>query len=266
MTDVIISREGRNISRFGTGPNRAVTGGRISGAPFFEDDFVGTQKNNAGGFVWSGTGSTVTVQSFDGHNALRFRYGPDAPLGQSSAEQRFNMGRNITELWIEYYLWVPANYAHRYQEGQAANNKFIRFWGNSYDASNKVGASSLIASPSYVRYEATNKAWGGSGTGFLDGGSPTEAAYGTAGMLDAWTQVRMRFSIVSALDADDAEFDLWFDGVKLASQSGMPQQYTDGQNYWNNGYLMGWANSGYAAETDFYIRNIKFYDTDPGWT
>ena len=28
---------------------------------------------------------------------------------------------------------------------------------------------------------------------------------------------------------------------------------------------MGYSNSGFAAETVFYIDDVKFYDTDPGW-
>jgi hypothetical protein len=32
-----------------------------------------------------------------------------------------------------------------------------------------------------------------------------------------------------------------------------------------NGYLLGWANSGFAQETVFYVDNVKFYQTSPGW-
>jgi hypothetical protein len=247
-----------------------IAGGTIDppapGDPFFEDDFVGTVRNDSGGFTWSSTSSRTTVQSFDGHNALRFRFGPDADLGDSQAQQGFNMGRNLTELWIQYYLWVPSNYVHRAQSSGGVNNKFLRLWGDDYNATNKVGASLFRESPSYLRYEATNNAWGAGVGEVVGSGSPNKATFGAAPMLGVWTKVQLRYKIVSALDADDAEFDVWFDDVKVIEQTAIPQQYTTGQNYWNNGYLMGWANSGYLAETDFYIRNIKFYDTDPGWT
>lgn len=77
MTDVIISREGRNISRFGTGPNRVVTVGAGSGdlTPEFFSDWAGaalgsatTSKNDGGKWtvVGGSNGTGVEVVAVTG--------------------------------------------------------------------------------------------------------------------------------------------------------------------------------------------------------
>ena len=84
-----------------------------SGDPFFEDDFAGGVRNNDNGFTWGSGGTRVTVQSFDGFNCLRFRFGPNASGADSTAEQRFNMGRDLSELGLEYYIHIPSTFALR---------------------------------------------------------------------------------------------------------------------------------------------------------
>ncbi len=241
------------------------------GDPFFSDDFAGTQRNPADGFTYSTTGSRVSVVSFGGFNAMRFRYGPDATGADSSAEQRFTMGRDLTELWVEYDLYVPSNFVHRTQASGGTNNKFFRVWGDVYASANKVGAStrydaSFSPDNSGLGFEYNYKTWpdGTLGEG-PDGFTSGLVEFGDA-MKGTWTNVRMHYRMVSATDADDALMELWLGGTKVLTFDNVPQKYDTAKPYWNNGYLMGWANSGYLAETDFHLKALKFYDTDPGWT
>lgn len=237
-------------------------------SPFFTDDFTGTQFNNANGFTWSGTNNTAVV-SFDGYDAIRFRYGPDAPGEDTNSEQRFNLGRNITELWLEYYLHIPSNYVHR--NDSPSNNKFFRVWGDDYASANKLGMSTQYDTDfppdnSGLGFEYNYKAWADGTLGFgPDGFRSTRAEYGDA-LKGTWTQVRMHYRMVSATDADDALMELWFNGVKQITFANVPQKYDVAKPYWNQGYLMGWSNSGFLNETDFHIRNVKFYNSNPGWT
>jgi hypothetical protein len=234
------------------------------GDPFFFDDFAGGQKNSADGFTWSTTTDRVSVVTFDGLNCLRFRFGPDADGDDSSAQQNFSMGRNLSELWLQYSIWVPTNYAHRSQSG-VTNNKFFRLWGDSYGSRNKVGLSSFRASPSDLRFEANRPEWGTSGVGVISG--VATPAYGD--VTGEWVQVRMHHKMVTAAE-NDGVIELWFDGVKVMDTTNLPISYVSGQAYWNTGYFFGWANSGFTEETDFHIKGgvdgPKFYDTDPGWT
>lgn len=253
-----------------------VAGGAVTppagGDPFFTDTFAGTQKNDSGGFTWNATTSRVSVVSWEGVNALRFRYGPDADLGDSSAEQRFNMGRNLTEVWIEYYLWVPSNYVNRAQTG-GINNKLMRLWGDAYASANKVGMSTYVNAAytpdsAVIRFEYNYK---GYADGTLSAGPvfSTGVAFG-GDMKGAWTRIRQHYLMVSGTDADDALMELWIGATKVVTFANVPQKYDTAKPYWNNGYFFGWANTGFLDETDFYIKGgadgPKFYDADPGWT
>lgn len=35
--------------------------------------------------------------------------------------------------------------------------------------------------------------------------------------------------------------------------------------YWDAGFLMGYSNSGYDEQTDFFIDDLKMFANDPGW-
>jgi hypothetical protein len=144
VTGSFVSTNAATVSVTATVLGQAVTGGATvvvgggdpappdPGDPFFSDDFAGAQRNNANGFTWSSAGGRVTVVTFDGGNCLRFRYGPDASGSDSSAEQRFNMGQDLSEVWIEYNLHIPSNFALR--NDSPANNKFLSLWPTNYSS------------------------------------------------------------------------------------------------------------------------------------
>lgn len=245
------------------------------GDPFFEDDFAGGVRNNANGFTWNATGARVSVQlapDASGDYALRFRFGPDADGADSTAEQRFNMGRNLSEVWIEYYLWVPANYVHRAQ-ASSTNNKFFRLWGDSYTAANKIGASMFRD----TAYSSDSEILGERNANFAPGTMAAQQSpsieFGGADMLDTWTRVRLHCRYTDEL-TENGLINIEFHnagGTRTLTfeNSTLDQYYLASAPYWNNGYFFGWANSGYTDETDFYIRGgtngVKFYDTDPSW-
>ncbi len=237
------------------------------GTPFFEEDFTGTTLNNANGFVWGSltTGRTAVV-SFDGYNAMRFRYGADASGSDSSAEMRFAIGQQLDEVWIEYYLHVPSNYQHR-NDTSTDNNKFFRLWGYDYNRTNKVGAtlypvagsgatddSSLLYADYFNRPNTSLGSYG-----------PTADFGDTAGMLNTWTRVRMHYRLTSADNAADGVFKVWLGTTKVIDNTTINATYDATYPYWDNGYFFGWSNSGFLAQTDFHVRNVKFYNTDPSW-
>lgn len=236
------------------------------GDPFFTENFTGLAFNNANGFVWGSTNRTSVV-NFDGHNCLRFRFPADSEGTTPIAEQRFNMGREVSEIWIEFYIHLPSNYIHRL--GSPSNNKFLRLWGNSYNSRSKVGASTIVnggGATSNYGHEWTRV--GSSGMGF-NGSSQPKVDYGdAAAMINTWTRVRMHFRHESAPSANDALFETKFGNNAALSQSGGQDNATvyGPTPFWNQGYLLGWANSGYVEETIIHIRDIAFYDTNPGWT
>lgn len=277
-TTVTVSATVRGVAVTGTAT--VVVGGAVvpptPGDPFFADSFAGPGFNNADGFVWGSANGSVTPVSFDGHNCIRFRYGPNAAGVTDTAEKRFNMGRQLAAVWIEFYLHLPSNYLHRYR----GNNKFIRLWGDSYGSLSKVGASTYEvtgmvsgeSSPSsrfyteHVLYTTTGIGLGGSYNPGPDGFG-ANADPGT--MLNRWTRVRMYFKaptqIGSATQSADSHVTVWFDDSKVVDFNTYKSNLDPDDNYYQNGYLLGWANSGFTDETDLHLRDIKFYDADPGW-
>lgn len=275
-----------------TGNATVVVGGGdpVGEGLFFSDDFAGGVKTNDNGFTWNSTGSRVTVQlapDASGDYALRFRYGPDADLADSNAEQRFNLGQDLSELWVQYELWVPSNWTYRSQSSGGTNNKFLQMWNTVYGSGSgtwqfsfeylRVSASEASIRPmSSTQYDLSitsnpigvrpgpSGSWSNPNLEdpFIGGTGPLT--------LGAWHQIRVHYKAASAGAATDGLCEMWIDGVLFATATGTFRNYDDvGDPVMRNGYFMGWANSGFADETDFYIRGgtngPKFYNADPGW-
>ncbi len=236
-----------------------------------DDSSALTVRATSAGVSWDTSDPDVTVQAAPAGRtgfAMRFRNGPDAPGEDSNAEQRFTLPVDVDEFWIEYYLHAPSNYVHR--NDSPSNNKGMRLWGDDYGATNKVGFStwynSGYANNSSVRIDRTTDTGVGpsSPSGFPGQTSPT-AAYGI--VLNDWVRVRIYYKMESATNANDQLTKIWFDDVLALEWQNQHQVYDTVRPYWNQGYLMGAANSGYLAITDFYINGVKMWWTnDPEWT
>lgn len=248
-------------------------------SPFFADDFAGTQFNNANGFTW-GTPNDTSVVTFDGFNAIRFRYGPDAPAEDSSAEQRFDLGINCPELWLEYDIHIPANFTHRNDSPQ--NNKFALFWrtiysdvtngtwrlGFEYTTNSGATPNSLMRAYS-SRWDLNSQTDSGPNYSPTGQGDTFISASGPL-IINEWNQVRIHLKAATDQTSSDGAQQMWINGVLVLSiTNGRFWNYPTGTDpvdcYLRNGYFMGWANSGFLAETDFHIKAVKFYNTNPMW-
>ena len=239
--------------------------------PLFWDDFdSGSLKRGR----WEKPGVNVSVEStrpHSGTHSLRFRYrGKPDICADATAEQRFTLPQ-LKEVWIEYWFYVPTNFAHRRPAGcrsNAANQKLIRVWGpsqNGYGKNNpKAGASfdpikSRPDSYVYLQWgDANNTIKAGQERGSVWGDAFTDAVRGR------WLRLRWHFRLASGPEASDGAVRLWVDDVLKVNLADKPFFGTNG-NWFSTGYLMGWANSSYGETTDFYIDDFKIYDRDPGW-
>jgi hypothetical protein len=249
------------------------------GDPFYTQGTTeATARANADGFTWStGNARTSVAEVPAGRSGwgLQFRYGPDADGADSSAEQRFNMGRDLAAVWIEYSLYVPANFAHRSQ-ASSTNNKFLMIWNTTYGS----GSGTWQAGYEYTRSTATasnvrimsslesgtNSLFVTDRASFADNG---KAFIGTGRPLvpGSWHTIRLQFQRSSASEASDGVMRVWIDGTLFAESFGKFRNNADaGTTVLKQGYFMGWSNSGFTEETLFFIHGAKFYDTDPGWT
>lgn len=251
-----------------TGTRRFYGGPVASVAPFFADDFAGLQKNPAGGFTWSTTGARVTVASFDGYNCLRFRYGPDAAGADSSAEQGFRLGQQLQELWLEYWLHIPANFALR--ADFPANNKFLSLWPDNYSTTGETHVVTEFerngTDTSYARILGLGDMFYTDGSSIRQGDAILTSNFISAARAGSWHRVRVHYRIASGPGQTDGVYEGWLGDERMwRSRTDWQFWSTGGLNYIGEGYFMGWANSGYTEETDFHLRSPRFYSVDPQW-
>ena len=226
---------------------------------------------------WNGSPGTVEISNqvaHSGSHSLRFFFKGKASGSDATAEQRFDIGRNLREIWVEFYIYYPngteglgARYYHRTDTG-SNNNKFLRIWGDVYSASNEVGASTWPLDGGDSRlgfeYEKDEKPMGAYGSG-----GPNPFVHN--GNRGRWTHVQFHARLGSGPEAFDGSMELWVDGAKttaLDNKSGKPGldlYNSDAMNYFNEGYLLGWANSGFDKDTYIFIDDVRFYDANPGW-
>jgi len=241
-------------------------GGSVT--PFFQDNFDTGTRTSANGFLWSSSSGRVVVSSahsLSGTHSLAFRFGPDTLKQDSSAEQRFRLGRNLSEFWLEYFIRIPENFTVR-ADGGPANNKFFAVWAEAYST---AGDLQLITeferntvTASRARMLSMSENFPASSIrkdGFQNNNFLTEALRGQ------WKRVRVHVKASSGSQQLDGIYEGWLDDELMWRSSNWSIWYPGGKNYFSQGYFMGWANSGYTEETLFFIDNVKFYSADPNW-
>ncbi len=245
--------------------------------PFFAEDFTGLQVNPYGGFVYANTLGTVdaTIVNFDGYNCARFRYGPNAPGADDSKQLNYDIGKYVRELWIEFDLHVPSNFQMR---EPVSNNKLMQLWRDTY--SDFVGGTQQFGYEYWIlsglpRAEATARAMvrnvvHGYITDIDNDASNQDLLISAAGpiVVGDWTRVRMRGKGSSAFGVSDGLYKVWFGDTLFTNIVDYPihNMFSSPADVrYRCGYLMGYINSGFTSQTDFHIKRLRFYDTDPGW-
>jgi hypothetical protein len=249
-----------------------------TGTPFFQDNFDAGTRLSANGFTW-GASTAVTVsteRAYSGTHALRSNYSAAAVGRDGNSEQRFNLGRYVSELSIDYMLYVPANFNHRVEAPD--NNKFIMLWRDQYGSQNgtwQIGWEYTRNGDTLSNGRFMSSRWDFDWV--TDGGAwpspyPVRSMpmMGTSGPIRAgqWNRVQIHVKAASSRTAEDGQSHLWVNGTLIHS-------YTKGRFHnfnaavteaqLRNGYFMGWANSGFTEQTTFFIDDVKFYQGNPGW-
>jgi hypothetical protein len=236
--------------------------------PFFQDTFAGNQVNNANGFTWSAP--TKEVVTFDGSSAMRFRFVGTPSPQETISEQRFNMGRQLQELWLDYEIYIPSNLVLRNYPGGSNPNKFLSLWPLNYST---VGDTYVVTefwrdeadTTSFARMLSLGDLYPGQ---TIRGGNAIQNTnFISTARAGAWNRIRVHYKIASGAGQTDGIYEGWI-GTELMWRSRSDWQFwsTGGQNYIQRGYLMGSSNPGYAEQTDYYIRDPKFYDQNPQWS
>ncbi len=242
---------------------------------FFQDGFESGARTDANGFTWKDA-TFVTVSrenAYTGSFALRFEYGPNAPGADGWSEQRFDMGQYLSDVTMEYMLFIPANFRHRLDDG-ATNNKFLMLWRDNYGSLKGTwqigwefwrGGDDLTSTARFMssRWDCDYVTDG------CDWPNPAPVQWwklinGAAGPLTpgSWNKIKFRAKAASNRSASDGVATLWInDAVVFNYSSGRFHNFNPAVTdaVLRNGYLMGWANSGFAEKTVFYLDDVKFY-------
>lgn len=214
-----------------------------------QDDFEGGQWKS---FWGSKTRASVSSERpRDGRYSARFAFQAAAPGDDSFSELRFDLGGEYRELTIEFDLFVPSNYRHR--PDSPDNNKFFRLWLHDYDDVEKIGAS--------LRSQGTT---GNSriGTDYrkeanLGMSTTLKSANDFITAADKGKWMKVSIYIKSATNTSNGIIRIFKNGRLFLDDSGIKNHVAGTQGY-RYGYLLGWANSGFAEETIFYIDNVRF--------
>jgi hypothetical protein len=241
-------------------------------APYFTDDFdtcVLDKTGNRLGFKWRETWGKegelpmVTNQlSRSGSCSLKFTYLGGAAGDDAWSEQRFSLGKKLSEIYLQWYQYFPSGYdahpvggryAHRNDTGPD-NNKLLRLWDDDYARYRvKLGFSTLPTSggdSQIITEYGTNR----------KGVGPRGAKSDRYGITNArrgrWLRIQVHVRLASIAN-NDGVIEMWIDGVKTISNTALPLFPAGGiGNYLRNGYLMGWANSGFDVDSVTFIDDV----------
>jgi hypothetical protein len=236
-----------------------VTIDRLLFADGFESGGYLTKQN---GVYWQ---STPWTQVVDGH--ARAGGTRSARLNQGNSknwgELRFDGLPQLPEVFVQYYLYQPSGLESPSVGPRVLvavngeNDKFIRLWSASYTKFTiKYGAST----------------WGTGGVGAIgsefgtdgvmgEGGTPYRQAnkfpfIGQSEYLGRWVKVQVRAKVATAAN-NDGILQIWIDGVLATNKKHLPTYPTNGaSNFFEAGYLMGWANSGFQVGQYMYIDDL----------
>ena len=240
--------------------------------PYFSDDFesCGLSKPAATpGFGWKaslgGASQRPTVTSAIAHSgtcSLKFTFAAGNEGMDAWSEQRFVLGKRLGELYIQWHQYWPdgtetpsvgPKFHHRQDKGPN-NNKFLRLWDEDYRHYRvKLGFSTMPKpngdSEMMTEFGTNERGVGVSGTRG-DGRAITAARRGR------WVKIQVHVRLATGAN-NDGVIEMWLDGVRTIGNFSLrlfPGSIA--ANYLRNGYLMGWANSGFSQQTSTYIDDV----------
>jgi len=207
-------------------------------------------------------GTTRNWTAKTGSYSLRFRY----PAGQAQAEQRFDTGTPMKDLWISYWLRVPTNFS--YGSTGEGTDKFLSMWQDGYEGGG-VGSTVWLS----MHRSGTGATLGltyttGNNTGSL--GYQQDVPFITTADRGKWMKLVIHFKTESSPGASDGMIEtyrLWNGStqyIRLHQALNLPLKVPpNGPNGFKSGYILGWANAAYDVETDWLLDDFTIYDSKP---
>jgi hypothetical protein len=233
----------------------------------FRDGFEsGGFSTTQGGVRWTSMSwvDVSTAIAGSGSRSARLRQGESTNWG----EMRFGGLPQLPEVFIEYKLYQPSGAEQTFVGPRVRvmvdnqNDKFFRLWSGAYDPGDiKFGASTWgTAGVGYLgtefRRNSAGAFWAMGQGGAEYKQEPKYPVIGETSLLGRWVTVRIRAKVASAAN-NDGVIQIWIDGKLASDKRNLPAYPPSGLgNYFESGYLMGWANSGYQAGQVMYIDDV----------
>lgn len=231
-------------------------------------------------------------------NAIRLRFAPrdggESDDAKYQREERFHLTSsasevrpdpdspssvNLMEVYVQYDVFIPANYEHTLG-GFGGNNKgWVNFWKNAYGAGGGSGGGAAIDWWLNAEHPGDSQqgAWAsGHVSNFNnhpdDGGVPYAYRDPDGSYTSVWDEEKMypfppskygqwiRVTVgtkIADSGVDNGWIRIWHDGELYSSWENLHNRVATNPGI-DRGYLFGWQNSGYEEETIFYIAGFKF--------
>ena len=229
---------------------------KLNGVAFWTDNSSNYQQPSATKL------STITVQpEAAGGYSLRALYaGTTNPAEGARPELRFNLGGQYPEYWVSFDLFIPLNYTHRIGN-PVSNDKF-------FITDNNVGSQFIDREtfPDYsygsgVDVGSTQLKYNGVNYGFQ--GPASTWQFVSAADRGTWAHYVLHHKVATSATSNDGVAQTWKNGALVQSFTNFPN-YTPGANYFEEGYIFGASNSGFAVDTELRLDNIVFSDSPVG--
>lgn len=231
---------------------------------FFTDTFEsGDISHTEGGASWVDLvgGEVNTTEPKDGSNAVElfWRGVTGSPPGSSLSELRFDLGAKYSDLWCSYDLFIPSNYFQA-----SGNNKgFLYLWEGAYGSPDGpgMGPNFWPTAPVTGQSATSHYVWGDGLDEHLDIGAPLSVRLSDRGHYQKIV-VHYKYATVAN---DDGVAEIW----RINPDTSVDKIYeildgawfVSGQTGFDSGYMFGWANGKFDADTKLYIDNVKFSTT-----
>ncbi|APR76855.1 Hypothetical protein A7982_02202 [Minicystis rosea] len=265
----------------GSGGSTVGSGGApaADGLIFFDDFEGGDLNHSTNGFAWADTAyaHVTTNHPKDGTHALEFDYGSG---DESWSEVRFDIGQNLTEVWIGYDIFIPSNYFHRDTNPTSGNEwgggeKEFVLYADDYSEANPT----LILGRNFKRHDGNwvndGSSWMNSSFRYIDPDGVqqwyqmwpdgTPVLIDTKTDLGTWQKRILHVKMPTGPSSNDGVVEYWTVPASgpvrkcIDRHDGSFYGANDGasQNYVNKGYVLGYANSGFAEDTVFQVDNFE---------
>lgn len=219
---------------------------------------------NGNGFEWGTLNNTsiISEPALPSNSVMQFHYaGNPDPATDSTAEQRFNIGSLQQEVWFRYKIFIPANYEHRDATTSDNNKGFFLLWGDTYVDQDvhmrmEFERTANIDESRIVMYARQNQTGPNTEIPIDSDGRVAANLLGIAQAdLGQWVDIVVRAAISDALPATNGRCTLWKNDVLFCDFRDIDNSSAAeaSSNAFNGGYILGWSNSGYNVDTDFYI-------------